>query len=109
MKRKIRLDRRLVLEDPMRSPDGAGGYTQNWTPLGQIWARVTPQSGREDGDRSLMRYRIAVRRMPEGAPSRPRPDQRFRDGTRLYHIEAVTESADDPQHLLCLAYEEVAA
>ena len=109
MKRDIRLDRRLVLEDPMRSPDGAGGYTESWTALGHLWARVTPQSGREIGDRSIMRYRIAVRRMPEGAPSRPRPDQRFRDGDRVYNIEAVTESADDPKHLLCLAFEEVAA
>lgn len=109
MKREIKLDRRLTLEDPTRSPDGAGGYTQNWTALGQVWARVAPRSGREKGEISSMRYRITVRAMPLGTPARPRPDQRFRDGVRVYHIETVTESADDPRYLLCLAYEEVAA
>lgn len=108
MSRDIKLDRRLALDDPMRSPDGAGGYTQSWTELGHLWARVTPQSGRETGDISVMRYRITVRGMPEGAPSRPRPDQRFRDGARCYNIETVAESADDARYLICLAYEEVA-
>lgn len=108
MTRERRLDRRLSLEDPMRIPDGAGGYIADWAPLGQLWARVTPQSGRETGDISAMRYRITVRASPHGSLARPRPDQRFREGARIYKIETVAPSADDPRYLICLAYEEVA-
>jgi len=109
MRRMVRLDRRLVLEDPMRDPDGAGGFTETWTALGHVWANVVPQSGRETGDISAMRYRITLRRAPFGAPSRPRPDQRFRDGNRIFQIEAVTDLHDDPRHIVCFALEETGA
>ncbi|MEM9318317.1 MAG: head-tail adaptor protein [Pseudomonadota bacterium] len=105
--KQVRLNRRLTLEDPSPSPDGAGGFVQNWVPLGRIWAQVNPTSAREVGDRSITRYRIFVRRAPVGAPGRPRPDQRFRDGARVYHIEAVTETPAEPRLLMCYAYEEV--
>lgn len=106
--RKLMLDSQLGLEDPMRIPDGAGGFTESWTELGKLWAHVMPQSGRESGDRSIMRYRIFVRRMPTEDASRPRPHQRFRDGDRIYHIEAVSDLPDDPRHLMCYAFEELA-
>lgn len=109
MTRAVKLDRLLTLEDPMRQPNGAGGYIEDWTALGQVWAQVTPRSGRERGDVSTMRVRITLRAMPLGTPARPLPNQRFREGDRLYQIETVTESADDPRYLVCQAYEEVAA
>ena len=34
-------------------------------------------------------YRITVRSAPYGAPSRPAPEQRFREGTRVFRIEEV--------------------
>lgn len=105
----LNLDCRLVLEDPMRSPDGAGGFTESWTALGFHWAHVRPLAGRQAGGGSVLRHRIYVRRMPQGAASRPRPDQRFRDGDRLFYIEAVTDLPEDPRHSLCYAIEERAA
>lgn len=108
MTRKLTLDCRLSLEDPMRSPDGAGGYIETWSELGTLWAHIAPRSGRETADRSILKYRIYVRRMPHGASARPRPDQRFRDGARVFHIEAVSDLPDDPRHLLCYAREELA-
>ncbi|MDE4132104.1 head-tail adaptor protein [Phaeobacter sp. QD34_3] len=108
-----RLNRPLVLEDPQRLPDGAGGYVESWTALGTLWAEVTALSGRnadlEGGSLSLQRYRITVRAAPTGATSRPRPDQRFRDGVRLFRIDAVSEADARGRYLTCFALEEVAA
>ena len=108
MTRLPRLSRQLVLEDPQRSSDGSGGYSETWIALGTLWAEVKALTGRVTGDSlSLQRYRITLRASPEGAASRPRPDQRFRDGSRLYRIDAVAEADPDARYLTCFAVEEV--
>lgn len=102
------LTRKLVLEDPQRAPDGAGGYIETWVALGTLWAEVKSLSGRLAGDSvSLQKYRITLRASPEGFASRPRPDQRFRDNDRLYRIDAVAENGPDARYLTCFAVEEV--
>lgn len=55
-----------------------------------------------------MPYRIILRAAPEGAPSRPIPGQRFRQGNRLFAIAAVTETDVKGGHLTCFATEETA-
>ncbi|WP_323779495.1 head-tail adaptor protein [Leisingera sp.] len=108
MKHPPKLTRKLVLEDPQREVDGAGGFIETWLALGTLWAEVTPLSGRLAGDSlSLQKYRITLRAAPEGFASRPRPDQRFRDSNRLYRIDAVAESDPDTRYLTCFAVEEV--
>ncbi len=108
-----RLTRPLVLEDLSEVSDGAGGLTRTWVALGTLWAAVTLRTGRQvaQGAASLSRaqYRITVRGAPVGAPSRPRPDQRFRDGDRVFHIQAVAEADETARYLICFAQEEVAA
>lgn len=102
------LTRKLLLEDPQRAPDGAGGYTETWVALGTLWAEVKSLSGRLAGDSvSLQKYRITLRASPEGFASRPRPDQRFRDNDRLYRIDAVAENGPNARYLTCFAVEEV--
>lgn len=107
------LNRRLTLEEPARVPDGAGGFTQTWITVGVLWAAVQPGSGRErDGEYvtlSRVPYRIVVRGAPQGAPSRPRPEQRFRDGARIFRILAVSERDARGHYLNCFAEEEVGA
>ncbi|MBF9036030.1 head-tail adaptor protein [Rhodobacterales bacterium HKCCE2091] len=105
----VKLDRLLTLEDPGRAADGAGGFVETWTALGTLWAQVVPRSGREAADGSVVRYRIVVRDSPPGSPARPLPQQRFSEGGRVFHIEAVTEAPGLDRHLLCYAYEETAA
>ncbi len=106
------LNRKLILETPVRSPDGAGGFTVSWQPTGTLWSEVTSRTGREAAGvvtaLSKVAYRIVVRAAPFGAPSRPRPDQRFREGDRVFQIHAVTESDADARYLVCLAQEESA-
>ncbi|NVK14449.1 MAG: head-tail adaptor protein [Rhodobacteraceae bacterium] len=110
MKRPPNLTRKLVLEDPQRAPDGAGGYTETWVALGTLWVEVKSLSGRLNSDSlSLQKYRITLRASPDGFASRPRPDQRFRDGDRLYRIDAVTENGPDARYLTCFAVAEVSA
>lgn len=105
----LRLDRSLDLEERVSTPDGAGGFDVTWQRLGTHWAQVVPRSGKERsvGGRVVPSnaYRIFLRAAPVGAPSRPRPEQRFRDGTRVYSILAVAECNNHNQYLECWAEE----
>ncbi len=107
----IALNRKLVLEEAARAADGAGGFTEVWTAIGTLWANVKAGSGRERfGEAvtvSTVPYRIVVRGAAEGTPSRPRPDQRFREGARVFRILAVAEYDQDARYLTCFAREEV--
>lgn len=107
------LNRRLVLEAPVRAADGAGGYVTGWTVLGRIWAAVEAGAAREAAGIatpvSRSTYRITLRAAPAGAPSRPVADQRFREGARIFRILAVSEADAQGRYLTCLAQEEVSA
>ena len=109
----VHLNRRLVLEAPERVADGAGGYADGWIALGEVWAEVKARTGREkQGEAvpvSTVRYRITLRGAPIGASNRPQPDQRFREGTRVFRILAVAEHDHDGRYLFFFADEEVAA
>ncbi len=108
-----RLNRRLTLENPQKVPDGAGGYTTTWAPLGQLWASCKPRAGRERAQGgapiSAVSYKIIVRGAPQGSLARPKPEQRFRDGGRIFNIQAVTELDETAMYLACYAEEEVVA
>ena len=51
-------------------------------------------------------YRITLRGSPVGAPSRPVAGQRFRDGSRIFTILAVSEADAVGRYLICAAQEE---
>jgi head-tail adaptor len=111
---EVELTRKLVLEEPQKVSDGAGGFSEVWVVLGILWADVRAGAGREREAAGLFTvstvpYRITVRAAPHGAPSRPKPDQRFRDGDRLFRILAVTERDAKGVYLECFAREEVSA
>ncbi len=105
------LNRKLVLEAPERLPDGAGGFTTSWVARGEVWAEVRPGTGREKALEFMtvatIPFRITLRAAPEGAPSRPTPEQRFRSGARIFRILAVTEADAGARYLTCFAQEEV--
>ena len=108
-----RLNRQLVLEMPARVPDGAGGFTQSWMPLGKLWAQVIARTGRESAGVaapvSRIVYKIIVRAAPVGSEARPQADQRFREGDRVFRISSVTEDDADGHYLICSAQEETVA
>lgn len=87
------LNRRLVLEAPSESDDGAGGVVRLYDVVTTLWAQVVPLSTRAEvaADRlgAAVRYRIVVR-----ARSDITVRHRLQDGTRTYRILALQESAD---------------
>jgi SPP1 family predicted phage head-tail adaptor len=107
----VHLSRRLLLERRDKAPDGSGGYDTVWVPLGTVWAEVTARTGREDfiAARPVSRvtYRIRVRAAPAGSPSRPVPDQRFREGNRIFDIRTVSEADRQGRYLEIMAEEGI--
>jgi head-tail adaptor len=101
----------MVLEGPTRVADGAGGFQLVWQARGELWAALKPGTGREvAGEEVLVSqapYRITVRGAPVGAEGRPKPEDRLRDGLRIFTILAVTEADPRGQYLICHAREEV--
>ncbi|WP_299030707.1 phage head closure protein [uncultured Sulfitobacter sp.] len=104
------LNRRLVLEAPDMVSDGAGGFAKGWVPLGILWGSVAQRSGRETAlsgaPVTRMRFRITVRAAPMGSDQRPAAQQRFREGGRIFTIEAVAEADATGRYLTCFAQEE---
>ena len=87
------LNRRLVLEAPSETADGEGGVTRLYDVVTTLWAQVTPVSARADvaADSlgAALRYRIVIR-----ARSDITTQHRFQDGTQIYRVIAMRESAD---------------
>ena len=87
------LNRRLVLEAPVETADGAGGVTRLYDVVTTLWAQVTPVSARADvAAGSLgqaLRSRIVIRKRADVSTR-----HRFLEGTRIYRILSLRESAD---------------
>jgi SPP1 family predicted phage head-tail adaptor len=105
------LSRRLVLEAREAVADGSGGFAVTWVPLGTLWADVAARAGREDfvggQARPRVKVRILVRGAPAGSPSRPRAEQRFREGDRIFDILTVAEGDARGRFLEIVAEEGV--
>lgn len=103
------LSRKLVLEARQDLADGMGGFSVLWVELGSLWAQVEARAGRETQaggrDVSGVTYRVVVRAVAVGSDQRPKPDQRFREGERVFNIQAVAEADLDGRFLCCWAEE----
>jgi SPP1 family predicted phage head-tail adaptor len=107
------LSRALVLQSPVVTPDGAGGFATTWQSLGTHWAAIDARTGQERfgalGPSGEVRLRITLRAAPFGSDRRPRPGQRFIESTRVYRILAVAEGDAQGRYLVCTAEEELPA
>lgn len=99
------MTRRLTLEERTATPDGAGGLSESWTVRGVHWAALKAASAREGsaGGRPASRvtHRALIRYADFGAAQRPAPDQRFREGERIFAIRGVAEADDRRERLIC--------
>ena len=106
------LDRKLVLEEAVKLPDGAGGFSQNWIALGTLWAAIKPRSGRLgtelDMPTSEVKLRVVLRAAATGSSMRPKPGQRLVESGRVYAIEAVGDVPGTPNFMECWVREEAA-
>lgn len=105
-----RLTRQMVLESSLKTDDGAGGHVTTWVPKGTVFADVKSGTGRQTGGvvatLSKLTCRVIVRAAPEGAASRPVAGQRFREGSRLFRIDAVAAYDRGAHYLTCYVVEE---
>jgi len=104
-----RMNRRLVHEARLLSPNGAGGLDAAWQVLGTHWASLVPSGGAlaETPGATLARqpWKIFLRAAPPGSPARPMAGHRLRDGARLFRILSVAE-APGLRRLVCRCVEE---
>ena len=98
------LRRRLVLEAPVETPDGAGGQLTSFETVAAVWAQVEWLSGNERwrGERpeQAASHRITLR-------GRAGVDagQRLRDGDKVFDIKAVGDPDGGGRRLICLVEE----
>jgi SPP1 family predicted phage head-tail adaptor len=87
------LNRRLVLEAPSETDDGAGGVARSYSAVTTLWAQVLPPAmGADNAAGSLgatLRIRIVIRRRDDVTTR-----HRFRDGAVIYRVIATRRSAD---------------
>ena len=100
-----KLNRKFTLEALTAAPDGAGGTVENWAGVAVLAAELKASSGREreTGGRASARvtHRAWLRYLPFDHASRPKPDQRFREGERVFSIRAVAEADEERRYLIC--------
>ncbi|MGB0853834.1 MAG: head-tail adaptor protein [Pikeienuella sp.] len=100
-----RLTTRVVLEERVASPDGAGGEGDHWTAVGVHFIALLARSAAEGQtglrEHGAVSYRATLRHAPHGSAARPRPDQRFREGERIFNILGVADADDRKQWLTC--------
>ncbi len=99
------LRRRLVLEEPTFTPDGAGGVEASYKQKASLWACIVSENGpgwthrtQMDRKESVGCYRITLR-WRRGITTA----HRFRDGDQVFKILG-TEDPDGHRHrLVCMA------
>ena len=85
-----KLDRRLVLEEPVDTPDGAGGFTRTYQTAATLWAQVEPAAARGDVTADSLgataTHHIVIRSRSDITTR-----HRLRDGARNFRIVSVRE------------------
>jgi len=86
------LDRRLVLQAPVETADGAGGVARTYEAVTTLWASVEPVSARgtvvADAPGATVTHRITIRTGPEITTR-----HRFAEGARIYRVVSLRENA----------------
>lgn len=96
------LNRRLVLQAPVETPDGAGGVTRSYDDVATVWAKLAPFAARGGvvaaASGATVTHRIVLRAGPAVTTR-----HRFRLGARVFRIVTVREQ--EPGFLLIHAEE----
>jgi SPP1 family predicted phage head-tail adaptor len=99
-----RFRRRLTIEAPVETADGAGGADVAFAPIGAAWAQVEWLRGderwRADRFEQAGQIRITLRHRTDLNAA-----MRFRDGTRLFAIKALGDPDGAARRTICLCEE----
>jgi len=85
-----KLNRRLILEAPIDTDDGAGGVSRTYEAVATLWASVTPVSAQEEIEAARLGARITHRiglRFASDITTR----HRFREGSAVYRIVSLRD------------------
>lgn len=99
------LRQRVTLEAPIDAPDGAGGFSQDYAPVAQLWARLAPMGARQDfvaERQEQMISHVVTIRWRAGVTS----GMRFVHRGRKLAIRAVFDP-DERRHFLLCQCEEI--
>jgi SPP1 family predicted phage head-tail adaptor len=84
---------RLVLQQPVETPDDQGGVTRVWSSYGNAWAQVVPRAAQPgveaDASGATQNYRITLR-----ANFSLTLQHRLVEGAKIYQIVAIRDSGD---------------
>ncbi len=98
------LTRRVVLEEIVRTPDGAGGATEAWATIATVFASVKALGGGEgfvfDRQTGRATHEIVIRHRTD-----VKPTMRFRLDMRTFEILSALDEDGRRRHLKCLAEE----
>jgi SPP1 family predicted phage head-tail adaptor len=84
------LNRRLVLEAPVESADGAGGVIRGFAAIATLWVSVTPVAAAHAIEAERLGAKVTHRlhlRFSDDITTR----HRFRDGVRIYRIVTICD------------------
>ena len=84
------LNRRLVLEAPVETADGAGGVARSFNEIATLWVSVTPISAARQIEAERLGARVTHRlhlRFSNHITTR----HRFRDDSRIYRIVSIRD------------------
>ncbi len=99
------LNHEVALEEPVETPDGAGGFTIVWTQIATLWARLEPLdparelwAGRQASEAT---HRVTLRLRGD-----VKQGMRFRKLTRLFPILSAQDPDESGRYLICRTREE---
>lgn len=101
------LNRRLVLEAPVETPDESGGVIRDYEAVATLWASVTPLAAHERGEADRQGANVTHRivlRFRNDLTTR----HRLRAGERLFRIVALRDQDGAARFLEIEAEERLA-
>ncbi|HZS63569.1 MAG TPA: phage head closure protein [Xanthobacteraceae bacterium] len=98
------LNQRLLLEEPVETPDGAGGVVRSYQTVTTLWAALVPVAAENvviaDGGGVTVTHRIVIRHRADVTAR-----HRFRLGARIFQVAALRDE-DGRGRFLDVAVEE---
>ena len=100
-----RFSHELALETATRTPDGAGGYTENWSEVATLFARIDPvvAANRFGADKHTVTvtHRVTLRSRPDIVHG-----MRLSKRERKFEIITVHDPDETGRYLVCQVREE---
>ncbi|MFC5385349.1 phage head closure protein [Aquamicrobium segne] len=90
----------MALEKPEAIPDGMGGFSEHWTEIATIFARIEPLAAESrfgaDKQMEAVTHRITLRKRQT-----IESNMRFRRGSRVFQIVTLHDPDESGRYLVC--------